>query len=89
MVRPLALTWNYISKQPTDFVIIKTSDFWYSWDLIRNDPWLKQRPLIFNGDMLTPAQRDNLSRKGTVTVIGADQVKPFGVILSDPQKTLQ
>jgi hypothetical protein len=42
MVRPLALTWNYISSRPSDFVIIKTSDFWYSWDLIRNDPWLKQ-----------------------------------------------
>ena len=38
MVRPLALTSNFISSRPTDFVIIKTSDFWYSWDLIRNDP---------------------------------------------------
>jgi len=89
MVRPLSLTWNYISRQPTDFVIIKTSDFWYGWDLIRNDPWLKQKPLIFNDAKLTPEQRADLSRRGTVTVIGADEVKPFGVILSDPQKTLQ
>jgi hypothetical protein len=86
MVRPLALTWNYISKQPSDFIIIKTSDFWYSWDLIRNDPWLKQKPLIFNADRLTPGQWNNLSRKGTVTVIGANEVKEFGVILSDPKK---
>jgi len=86
MVRPLALTWNYISTRPTDFVIVQTSEFWYSWDLIRNDPWLKQRPLIFNGYRLTPEQWNDLSRKGTVTVIGADQVKQFGVILSDPKK---
>jgi hypothetical protein len=87
MVRPLALTWNYISSQPTDFVIIKTSDFWYSWDLIRNDPWLLKKPLVFNDYKLTPEQREGLKRKGTVTVVGADQVKKFGVILSDPQKT--
>lgn len=88
MVRPLALTWNYISSQRCDFVIIKTSDFWYSWDLIRNDPWLQQKPFIFNGDKLTPGQREELSRKGTVIVIGAEEVKPFGVILSDPKKSL-
>ncbi len=86
MVRPLALTWNYISRQRSDFVIIKTSDFWYSWDLIRNDPWLKQRPLIFNADKLTPGQWNDLSHKGTITVVGAEQVKGFGVILSDPSK---
>lgn len=88
MVRPLALTWNFISSRPTDFVIIKTSDFWYSWDLIRNDPWLQQKPLIFNGAKLTPAQWSDLSRKGTVTIIGASDVKAFGVILSDPQKSM-
>lgn len=86
MVRPLALTWNYISRQPTDFVIIKTSDFWYSWDLIRNDPWLRQKPFIFNGEKLTPGQWTDLARRGTVTVIGANEVKGFGVILSDPKK---
>ncbi|MCE0524232.1 MAG: hypothetical protein LV480_15115 [Methylacidiphilales bacterium] len=87
MVRPLALTWNYISSRPSDFVIIKTSDFWYSWDLIRNDPWLRQKPLVFDGNKLTPAQWADLNRKGTVTVIGADDVKGFGVILSDPKKS--
>ena len=86
MVRPLALTWNYISSRPTDFVIIKTSEFWYSWDLIRNDPWLRQKPLVFNGDKLTPEQWSDLGRRGTVTVIGANEVKGFGVILSDPKK---
>ena len=87
MVRPLALTSNYISSQSSDFVVIKTADFWYSWDLIRNDPWLRKKPLVFNGDKLTPEQWSDLSKRGTVTVIGADQVKGFGVILSEPKKT--
>jgi hypothetical protein len=86
MVVPLARTWNYISRQPTDFVVIKTSEFWYSWDLIRNDPWLQKKPLIFDEARLSPSQKGELSRKGTITVVGAEQVKDFGVILSDPNK---
>jgi hypothetical protein len=88
MVRPLALTWNYIASRPTDFVIIKTPEIWYSWDLVRNDPWLQHKPLIFNGEKLTPEQQAGLVHKGTVTVIGADEVRGFGVILSDPKKTV-
>jgi hypothetical protein len=86
MVTPLALTWDYIAKQPADFVLIKTNDFWYSWDLIRNDPWLKRKPLVFDAEKLTPAQIDDLRSKGRVQFVGANEVKGFGVILSDPAK---
>ena len=86
LVRPLALTWDYISHQKCDFVILKTSDFWYSWDLIRNDPWLQQKPFVFNNDQLTQEQRALLYSTGTVRVIGADDVARFGVIVSDPAK---
>jgi len=87
MVRPLALTSRFLEQQPADFVILKTSGFWYSWDLIRNDPWLKERPLIFDGAKLSADQVAALQKKGRVVVIGADEVKPFGVILSDPGKS--
>jgi hypothetical protein len=86
MVRPLALTSRYLEKQQSNFVILQTSEFWYSWDLIRNDPWLKERPLIFDGSKLSPDQVDALYKRGKVTVIGANEVKPFGVIVSDPSK---
>ena len=86
LVRPLAQASRFISGQQCDFVIVNTDDFWYSWDLIRNDPWLEARPLIFNGAKLTPEQVAALKAKGSVIVIGADQVRPFGVILSDPAK---
>jgi hypothetical protein len=86
LTRPLALTSNYIETRPSDFVIIETSDFWYSWDLVRNDPWLLQRPLVFNGARLTSAQRAELYRRGSVTVVGANEVRTFGVILADPAK---
>ena len=88
MVTPLSLASRYIESQKSDFVIVQTSEFWYSWDLIRNDPWLKEKPLVFDGTKLSPAQLAALSGKGSVTVIGAKEVKSFGVIISDPAKTL-
>ncbi len=86
MVRPLARTWDFIAAQKTDFVVIETGDFYYAGDLVRNDPWLLQRPLVFNADYLTPQQLAELRARGTVTTIGAAEVKRFGVLLSDPGK---
>lgn len=87
MVTPLSLASRYIESQRSDFVVVQTSEFWYSWDLIRNDPWLKEKPLIFDGAKLSPAQLAALGKQGSVTIIGAKDVKSFGVILSDPAKT--
>jgi hypothetical protein len=88
MVRPLAKTWAYIASRPYDFIIIQTSQFWYACDLIRNDPWLKQKPLVFDAERLTTEQINDLNHKGTVIIIGANQVRAFGVIISDPDKKL-
>lgn len=88
MVPPLARAWAYIASRPCDFVIIKTSEFWYSCDLIRNDPWLKRKPFVFSAESLTDGQKADLASKGRVLVIGADEVRDTGVILSDPAKKL-
>jgi hypothetical protein len=87
MVTPLARTWNFISTRPTDFVVVRGTEFWYACDLIRNDPWLQTRPLIFNEQYLAPGQEVRLSLQGSITHVGANEVRPFGVILKDPAKT--
>jgi hypothetical protein len=87
MVTPLARAWNFISTRPTDFVIVRGPEFWYACDLIRNDPWLQTRPLIFNEEYLAPGQEVRLSLQGSITYVGANEVRPFGVILKDPAKT--
>jgi len=88
MVRPLARTWAYIASRQCDFVIIETSQFWYACDLIRNDPWLKQKPLIFDAECLSASQKADLAQKGRVLVVGANEVCPFGVILSNPARKI-
>ena len=86
MVCPLAWTWDYVASRPSDFVLIKTSEFWYACDLIRNDPWLKKKPLVFDANGLSEEQVAKLHRLGTVSVVGANEARPFGVIISDPSK---
>jgi hypothetical protein len=86
LVRPLSLVSGFIARLKADFVLIKTEDFWYAQDLIRNDPWLEEKPFVFDADKLTPEQIAQLKGRGTVVVIGSDDVKEFGVILSDPKK---
>jgi hypothetical protein len=86
LVRPLSLVSGFIARQKADFVLIRTGDFWYAQDLIRNDPWLKEKPFVFDADKLTPEQMAQLKGRRRVVVVGADDVKDFGVIVSDPKK---
>jgi hypothetical protein len=81
MVRPMALTWNFIASRPTDFVLVRTSSIWYACDLIRNDPWLVKKPIIFDDAALTPSQRQALYQKGTVSTVEPKDVAPLGVII--------
>jgi len=81
VVRPMSLMWDYLASRPCDFVIVRTRDVWYSWDLIRNDPWLQQKPFIFADERLTPDQKAELARRGSVIVVGADDVRRFGVTI--------
>jgi len=86
MVRPLSRAWTYIATRPVDFVILETSEFWYARDLIRNDPWLKRKPFVFDAEYLTANQKSELARRGSVMTVGANEVRSCGVILPDPSK---
>ncbi len=81
MVIPLARTWEFIESRPTDYVLVQTASIWYGCDLIRNDPWLKRKPLIFNDSKLTPSQRQKLIQNGSISTVGPQDVAAFGGII--------
>ena len=81
LVRPMARMWDFLASRPTDFVLVQTSSIWYACDLIRNDPWLQRKPIIFNDDDLTLDQRQALYQKGSVTTVGPKDVAPLDVII--------
>jgi hypothetical protein len=53
-VRPFARTGAAMRALPADIVAFDPRDAWYSADLIRNDPFLEEQPLIVSLGSLSP-----------------------------------
>jgi hypothetical protein len=78
-VRPFARSASVIHAMPTDFVALDARDAWYSADLIRNDPFLENRPVVVSIFGLTPAAIDVLSKAGTVHFLTRDELTRLGM----------
>ena len=50
VVRPLAASLAFIRALPADVVTIPVNQTWYGLDLLRNDPLLRNRPIVVHAD---------------------------------------
>lgn len=78
-VRPYARTAALVHSMPQDIVGINPRDAWYVADLIRNDPFLEQRPIVVALYNLTPPEIAALKAKGTARFITRDQLDRLGL----------
>ena len=78
-VRPYARTAAAIHAIPKDIVAFDWREAWYSADLIRNDPFLEQRPIIVSIFQLTPAAVTALEKNGTARFITRDDLTRLGM----------
>jgi hypothetical protein len=78
-IRPFARASAYLESLPADVVIVDTTSIWIGQDLVRNDPWLRNRPLLLDKRKLTPEQREALSKDNSVIEIGYEDLQRFGV----------
>jgi len=78
-VKPFARTAAVFHAFPKDIVAFQGLDAWYSGDLIRNDPFLQERPLIVSLFGLTPAAVAVLEKIGTVQFITRDDLTRLGL----------
>ena len=78
-VRPYARTAAAIHAIPKDIVAFDWRDAWYSADLIRNDPFLEQRPIIVSIFQLTPPAVAALEKNGTARFITRDDLTRLGM----------
>lgn len=58
LVRPFASATEYLQSVDADVVILDEADIWYGRDLVRNDPLLRNRPVIL---ALSQLSREDLS----------------------------
>jgi hypothetical protein len=83
-VRPYARTAAVIHAMPQDIVALDPRDAWYSADLIRNDPFLEQRPIIVSLFGLSTAAIAALEKNGTARVITRDELTRLGMHTNRP-----
>jgi hypothetical protein len=78
-VRPYARAADALHSIRADIVALDPRDAWYSADLIRNDPFLEQRPVIVTLFGLTPPATATLQKNGTARVITRDGLASLGL----------
>lgn len=78
-VRPFATASAYLAHLPQKVVIVDTASMWIGQDFVRNDPWLKNRPILVNRARLTPESERALRKDRGAIVVGYDDLAKFGI----------
>jgi hypothetical protein len=78
-VRPYARTSALLHAMPVNVVGIDPREAWYAADLVRNDPFLEQRPIIVSLYRLTPAAIGALEKQGSARIIGTKALAQLGM----------
>ena len=73
-----------IARSPSEAVVIETINMHHGIELVRNDPYLRNRPLTFDIGALDDALARELCSKMSVSVFGGKEAMQFGVMWVDP-----
>lgn len=83
-VRPYARTASVLHAIPKDIVALDVRSAWYSADLIRNDPFLENRPIIVSIYGLTPRAIAVLEKSGSVQFLDEQMLARLGMFTNRP-----
>lgn len=78
-VRPFAEANRYIHAQDTDIVLVDVGRLWFPSTVIRNDPLLRDRPLVLSYLYMSADQVREVCRNHSVTVLDETDLAPLGV----------
>jgi hypothetical protein len=80
-VRPFALAHDYVAHIDADVVIVDPTTSWYGIDLIRNDPFLRNRPKVLSAFGLRREQKQELAAMAgnRVHLLRPDEIGQFGI----------
>jgi hypothetical protein len=77
--KPFVETHRYLRSLETDFVVLDHAHGWYLQDLVRNDPLLRERPVMAYRELTGPAERAQMESIGTVRDVPVHELIPFGI----------
>ena len=78
-IRPFARADQAIKAMKVDLVGLDPYDAWYSADLIRNEPFLENRPIVVALHRLRPEDVAILSKSGQAHFLSANELKQLGL----------
>ena len=78
-VHPYARAWAAIAHAPSAVVVVDPAGAWYASDLVRNDPYLRRGPLVFDIRALTEDQLSGLCAHRALSVFDAADAIRLGV----------
>lgn len=76
---PYVKAWNAIEHAPTDIVIVDKSRLLFVEDLVRNDPFLRNRPKVLDISFLTEADLAQICAHYSVSLFDYDQAVALGI----------
>lgn len=74
-----------IESRKSEAVVIETISMHHGIELVRNDPYLRNRPLTFDIGALDDALARELCSKMSVTVFSGEEARRLGVMWVDPR----
>ena len=78
-IRPFAESAQYLNSLPASFVIINPAETWYAQLLVRNDPFLRNRPKVLFSTYLDEKQIDRLRNLGEVHIMKPEELAKTGL----------
>jgi hypothetical protein len=73
-----------IAERKTDAVVIETISIHHGIELVRNDPYLRNRPLVFDIGLLNEALISELCSRMSVSIFDGNEAQRYGVTRVDP-----
>ncbi len=78
--RPYALAAAAVRAAKTDVVLVDDRNVWFGIDLARNDPYLRNRPLILYAEGLDEDQARALCQRATISMFDSSVAGRFGIL---------
>jgi hypothetical protein len=86
-VMPYARSHDAIEHAPTDLVVVDVSGLLIGHDLVRNDPFLRNRPKVFDLVYLTETDIADLCVRYSIALFDRSQAFAFGILPNDMYKS--
>ncbi|MEO0454866.1 MAG: hypothetical protein AAFY98_12140, partial [Verrucomicrobiota bacterium] len=77
--KPFADANQYLDEQEAEFLIIPSSQVWYSVDLVRNGPLVFRQPYRLSDMSLTPESTDRLLESGRGRLVDPQELTALGL----------